>query len=242
MKHQIGRIKAIYRYPVKSMAGTELTNAQLGFHGIEGDRRFAFRRMAEHGDFPWLSASRLPEMILFRPFHKQENDQSLIPTHVRTPEGIDLELRSSELNEEISRRFGSELQLMHLKHGIFDEASVSIISLETIFGIERESERSLDIRRFRPNILIETNSGNSFEEDNWVGRTIFFGEEADGPAVSLTLRDKRCVMVNLDPDTAQSDANVMKTVIKLNENNAGVYGTVTKIGEIIVGQKIYLAD
>ena len=242
MKHQIGRIKAIYRYPVKSMAGTELTNAQLGFHGIEGDRRFAFRRMAEHGDFPWLSASRLPEMILFRPFHKQENDQSLIPTHVRTPEGIDLELRSSELNEEISRRFGSELQLMHLKHGIFDEASVSIISLETIFGIERESERSLDIRRFRPNILIETNSDNSFEEDSWVGRTIFFGEEPDGPAVSLTLRDKRCVMVNLDPDTAQSDANVMKTVIKLNENNAGVYGTVTKIGEINVGQKVYLAD
>lgn len=242
MKHEIGRIKAIYRYPVKSMAGTELTNAQLGFHGLEGDRRFAFRRMAEQGDFPWLSASRLPEMILFRPIHKQENDQSPIPTHVRTPEGIDLELRSSELNEEISRRFGSELQLMHLKHGIFDEASVSIISLETIFGIERESERSLDIRRFRPNILIETNSGNFFEEDNWVGRTIYLGEEPDGPAVSLTLRDKRCVMVNLDPDTAQSDANVMKTVIKLNENNAGVYGTVTKIGEIIVGQKIYLTD
>jgi uncharacterized protein YcbX len=242
MKHEIGQIKAIYRYPVKSMAGTELTKAQLGFHGLEGDRRFAFRRMAEHGDFPWLSASKLSEMILFRPFHQQENGHSLVPTHVRTPEGNDLELHSRELSEEISRRYGSEVQLMHLRQGIFDEASVSLISQETIFRIAKESERSLDIRRFRPNILIETNSDNSFEEDNWVGRTIFFGEEPDGPAAILTLRDKRCVMVNLDPDTAQSDANVMKTVVKLNENNAGVYGTVTKIGEIIVGQKIYLAD
>ena len=242
MKHEIGRIKAIYRYPVKSMAGTELTNAQLGFHGIEGDRRFAFRRMNEQGDFPWLSASRLPEMILFKPFNQHEKDDSLVPSHVRTREGIDLELRSSELSEEISRRLGSEVQMMHLKHGIFDEASVSIISQETILRIEKESERSLDIRRFRPNILIESDSGNPFQEDNWVGRTIFFGEEPKAPAVSLTLRDKRCVMVNFDPDTARSDANVMKTVIKLNENNAGVYGTVTKIGEIIVGQKIYLAD
>ncbi len=166
----------------------------------------------------------------------------LLPSHVRTPEGIALELNCRNLSDDLSRRFGSELQLMYLKHGIFDEASVSLISHETILRIERESERSLDIRRFRPNILIETKSGNPFEEDNWVGSTFFFGDEPDAPAVSLTLRDKRCVMVNLDPDTALSDANVMKSIIKLNENNAGVYGTVTKIGNIIVGQKVYLAD
>ncbi|MEO6695482.1 MAG: MOSC N-terminal beta barrel domain-containing protein [Ignavibacteria bacterium] len=242
MKHEIGHIKAIFRYPVKSMAGIELTKAQLGFHGIEGDRRFAFRRMADQGGFPWLSASRLPEMILFKPIYQQENEDSLIPSHVRTPEGNDLELRSSELSEEISRRLGSEVQLMHLKQGIFDDASISMISNETIFRIEKESERSIDIRRFRPNLYIETNSGKPFEEDKWIGRTVFFGEESDGPAVSLTSRDKRCVMVNFDPDTAHSDARVMKSIIKLNENNAGGYGTVIKIGNIIVGQKVYISD
>lgn len=181
-------------------------------------------------------------MILFKPFNQNENGDNLVPSHVRTPEGIDLELRSRELTEEIFRRFGSEVQLMHLRHGIFDEACVSLISLETIFMIEKESECTLDIRRFRPNFLIETKSGNPFEEDSWVGRTIFFGEESDGPAVSVTLRDKRCVMVNLDPDTSRSDAIIMKSIIKLNENNAGVYGTVTKIGTIVVGQKIFLVD
>lgn len=242
MKHEVGRIKAIYRYPVKSMAGMELTNAALGFHGLEGDRRFAFRRMAEQGGFPWLTASRLPEMILFQPFHQQENDQSLIPSHVCTPEGVALELRSSELSAEISRRFGSEVQLMQLNQGIFDEASLSVISHGTISGIEKESERAMDVRRFRPNVLVETISGAPFEEDAWVGHTLFFGEEPDGPAVNLTLRDKRCVMVNLDPDTAQSDAAIMKSIVRLNENNAGVYGTVTKIGTLCMGQKVFVSD
>jgi uncharacterized protein YcbX len=241
MKHEVGRIKAIFRYPVKSMAGMELTSASLSFHGLEGDRRFAFRRLAEQGGFPWLTASRLPEMILFKPFHQQENDQSLIPSHVRTPDGKALELRSRELSEEISRRFGSEVQLMQLNQGIFDEASISLISQETILKIETESGRAIDTRRFRPNVLMETSTGHPFGEDHWVGRTITFGE-ADGPAVSVTLRDKRCVMVNLDPDTAQSAPGIMKSIVHLNENNAGVYGTVTKIGELHVGQKVYLSD
>lgn len=37
--------------------------------------------------------------------------------------------------------------------------------------------------------------------------------------------DVRCMMINLDPDTAAKDARVMKTVVGLNQNNAGVYGT-----------------
>ena len=239
MKHEIGRIKAIFRYPVKSMAGTSLNEAQLGLHGLEGDRRFAFCRLAEQGGFPWLTASRLNEMILFKPLGSEDN---LIPTHVRTPQGMTFELRSKDLADEISRRFGAEVQLMQLNHGIFDEANISLISQETILEVERETERTLDIRRFRPNILIETNSNKPFEEDHWVGHTICFGEESDGPALSVTLRDKRCVMINLDPDTALQDAKVMKSVIRLNDNNAGVYGTATKIGNLIVGQKVYLLN
>ena len=42
---EIGHVEAIFRYPVKSMGGERLEAAQLGWHGIEGDRRLAFRRM-----------------------------------------------------------------------------------------------------------------------------------------------------------------------------------------------------
>jgi hypothetical protein len=48
------------------------------------------------------------------------------------------------------------------------------------------------------------------------------------------------VMLNLDPDTAEANADVMKTVIRRNENHAGVYGTVVRTGELRVGQVVGL--
>ena len=47
-------------------------------------------------------------------------------------------------------------------------------------------------------------------------------------------------MINLDPDTAEANAEVMKTVIRMNENYAGVYGTVVRTGELRVGQVVGL--
>jgi len=99
-------------------------------------------------------------------------------------------------------------------------------SLGTVHGLARESGRDLDLRRFRPNVVIETNSPEPFEEDKWVGRTLVFGNESGGGSVRVIMKDLRCVMVNLHPDTAAKDSEVMKTIVRLNENNAGVYATV----------------
>src|SRR6185369_15287288 len=213
-----GRITAIFRYPVKSMAGELLDVARMGWHGIEGDRRFAFRRLDDKSAFPWLSASKLPELLLYKPFRLDSNTAELLPTHVRTPDGKEFELQSDELRNDVSRRFGEDLELMNLKHGIFDEASISIISLGTLHGVERASARDLDLRRFRPNIVLETNSAEPFAEDQWIGRTLMFGEGNSAAAVRITMKDERCVMVNFDPDTAERDSTVMKTVVSLNEN------------------------
>ncbi|MDX6445135.1 MAG: uncharacterized protein QOH71_2209 [Blastocatellia bacterium] len=244
-----GRISAIFRYPVKSMAGELLDVARLSWHGIEGDRRLAFRRLTDKSGFPWLSASQLPQLLLYKPVRLDSNASSkngeLLPTHVRTPDGNEYELRSNELREEVSSRYGSDVELMNLKHGIFDEACVSVISLGTVHGVAKESGRGVDLcdlRRFRPNVVIETNSVEPFEEDEWVGRTLMFGEGNSGAAVRITMRDERCVMVNLDPDTAERDSEVMKTVVRLNENYAGVYGTVVRAGELRVGQVVILAE
>jgi uncharacterized protein len=75
---------------------------------------------------------------------------------------------------------------MNLKHGIFDEACISVISLGTVHCVERESGRDVDLRRFRPNVVIETDSAEPFEEDRWVGRTLMFGEGNSGAALRLT--------------------------------------------------------
>jgi uncharacterized protein YcbX len=237
---EIGRIQAIYRYPVKSMAGESLECTQLGWYGLEGDRRFAFRRVAEQGGFPWLTAGKLPELLLYKPIRQGTSQDNNLPTHVVTPTGKVLEMRSDELRDEIMHRYEADVELMHLKQGIFDEASVSLISLATSQKITDASGQAPDIRRFRPNIVIDTGQSEPFSEDQWVGKTISFGDAEDSPAIQVTLRDKRCAMVNLHPDTAQSDAAVLKTVVKLNQFCAGVYGTVIRPGELVVGQRVYL--
>ncbi|HKP39050.1 MAG TPA: MOSC N-terminal beta barrel domain-containing protein [Pyrinomonadaceae bacterium] len=239
---EAGRITAIFRYPVKSMAGEQLAAAKLGWHGIDGDRRFAFRRLTDKSAFPWLTASKLPQLLLYKPFVRDNHTAASIPTHVCTPDGNEYELRSDELRQEISSRHGSDVELMNLKGGIFDETPISIITLGTIRGIERASARDLDLRRFRPNVLIETDNGEPFAEDKWVGRTLVFGESASGAAISITMKDERCVMVNFDPDTAERDSEVMKTVVRLNQNYAGVYGTVVRTGELRVGQVVTLGE
>lgn len=249
---ELGRISAIFRYPVKSMAGESLDVAKLSWHGIEGDRRLAFRRLADKSGFPWLTASKLPELLLYQPFGLDSSanikNGELLPTHVRTPDGKEYELRSDELREEVSSRYGSDLELMNLKHGIFDEAAVSVISLSTVHSIARESGRGVDLcdlRRFRPNVVIEPINAEPFapfEDDSWVGHTLMFGEGNSAAAVKAYMKDERCVMVNFDPDTAEKDSEVMKTIVRLNENYAGVYGTVVRAGELRVGQVVILGE
>jgi uncharacterized protein YcbX len=226
---ELGRISAIFRYSVKSMAGESLDVAKLSWHGIEGDRRLAFRRLADRSG-----------LLLYKPFGCDSNTAEQLPTHVCTPDGKEYELRSDELRKEISSRYGSDVELMNLNHGIFDEACISVISLGTVHCVERESGRDVDLRRFRPNVVIETDIAEPFEEDRWVGRTLMFGEGNCGATLRVTMRDERCVMVNFDPDTAERDSEVMKTVVRMNENCAGVYGTVVKAGELSVGQVVTL--
>jgi uncharacterized protein YcbX len=237
---ELGHLSAIYRYPIKSMAGERVDAAQLGWHGVEGDRRLAFRRLTDRGAFPWLTASRLPELLLYQPVGRQDATGESLPTHVRSPDGREYEIIDDALVKEIAARHRAEVELMQLKHGIFDEAGVSAIALGTIRGIAREAGIEADVRRFRPNLVIDTQGAEPFEEDRWVGEVLEFGPAATGPAVSVTLRDLRCVMLNLDPDTAAANAEVMKTVLRLNENHAGVYGTVVRTGELRVGQVVRL--
>ena len=236
----LGHVHQLVRYPVKSMAGIATESAFLGWHGLQGDRRFAFRRLNDSSGFPWLSASRLPELLLYQPLGLDEKAEEPVPTHVRTPEGLQLALGSVELQNNVAEKFGSRVELMKLRQGIFDEASVSVINLATIFAISREVGEDLDTRRFRANIVIASDSTEPFLEDEWVGGRLVFGSNEDGPIVSVTMPDPRCVMINLDPDTARQDPRVMKAAVRLNENNAGVYGSVARTGAISVGQSVSL--
>ena len=235
MPVEVGHVEAIFRYPVKSMGGERLEAATLGWHGLDGDRRLAFRRIDDRSGFPWLSASKLPELLLFAPCGREDGE---LPTQVRAPDGREMALFGEELATEIGRRCREPVEMMQLRQGIFDETPISVIASDTVREIGRLAGLSADVRRFRPNLLVRLLRPGAFQEDEWVGGALSFGERDDAPAVSATMRDIRCSMVNFDPDSARPAPEILKAVVREHQNTAGVYGVVTRTGRVAVGQKV----
>ncbi|SRR5579871_690417 len=233
---EIGHVESIFRYPVKSMRGEPLESANLGWHGIDGDRRLAFRRIHDRSAFPWLTAVKLADLVLFTP---QSDNEGAI-THIRTPDGKDLAVFSEDLAAEVGRRYGAPVEMMHLKHGIFDDASISVIASDTVREISRLATVSPDVRRFRPNVVIHLDQPGPFQEDHWLGGVLLFGEGDDAPAVTVTTHDVRCAMLNLDPDSAKPAPEMLKAAVRANQNNAGIYGAITRAGRLAVGQTVRL--
>jgi hypothetical protein len=240
MTIEIGHVEAIFRYPVKSMAGERVEVAHMGWHGIDGDRRLALRRTQERGGFAWLTATKLPDLLLFTPLWHDDGIRGDVPTHIRTPESKEMAVFGEELAEEIERRHGSPVRMMHVRGGIFDAASVSVIATDTVREIGRLAGKGSDVRRFRPNIVVRLLQPNAFEEDNWIGGVLVFGEPGDGPRVSVTMRDDRCSMVNFDPESGCSAPEVLKSIVRAHQNTAGIYGTVIRTGLFATGQLIRL--
>jgi uncharacterized protein YcbX len=195
MRVTIGQVEAIFRYPVKSMRGEALAAATVGWHGLQGDRRLAFRRLDAHSEFPWLTASTLPDLVLFTPQRRHDANRDALPTHVLTPEREEMPIFEEALAAEIARRCGQRVEMMQLKHGIFDDASVSVITSTTVREICRLAGRRGDVRRFRPNIVVGSARAMPFEEDESLGGVLTFGEADDAAAVTVTTRDVRCVWV-----------------------------------------------
>jgi uncharacterized protein YcbX len=237
---EIGQVEAIFRYPVKSMRGEPLEVANLGWHGLDGDRRLAFQRIDDRSGFPWLTASKLPNLVRFVPQRREDGAQGDLPTHIRTPDGEEMPVFGEDLAAEVGRRYGAPVQMMQLKHGIFDEATISVIASDTVREIGRLAGRSLDVRRFRPNVVVRSLRSVPFQEDEWLGGVLSFGEGDDAPAITVTMGDIRCSMLNLDPDSASPAPEVLKAVVRVHQNTAGIYGAVTRIGRLAVGQTILL--
>jgi hypothetical protein len=115
----------------------QISFASLGWYGLDGDRRLAFRRTDNHSGMPWLTAGKLPELVLFAPQRREGGGQGDLPTHIRTPDGAELAVFGEALAAEVGRRYGAPVEMMHLRHGIFDEACVSVIASDTVSEIGR---------------------------------------------------------------------------------------------------------
>ncbi len=238
---EVGRVKALYRYPVKSMCGESLEAVGLGWYGLDGDRRFAFIRGDQaNSGFPWLTGRQIPDMIQYKARFTAPDDLLQSPVEVETPRGRVLPVQSAELCQELAHAYGQDVQFMKLKRGLFDSLPLSIMSTATADALSESSGLPVDFRRFRQNIIIETFSGQPFAEESWLDGVLTFGDQPDAPRIRLNRRIERCAMINLDPDTSEKRPTLLRHVAQTRDNCVGVHATPEHQGPIRLGDVVRL--
>jgi uncharacterized protein len=237
---EIGIVKGLYRYPVKSMRGESLREAHLHWHGLDGDRRYAFVQSENRSGFPWLTARELPRLVQYVPRFERPSDPVNSPLQVQTPDGRFLPLTSNELHQELQDAFGQPIHLMKIGRGAYDSQVISLVSQATLDQVGQMAGQPVTVARFRQNILIETQSGLPFVEEEWLNGVLTFGHGPNAPRLRLNRPIKRCVMVNVDPETAVKSPQILKTIAQQRDNCLGLYGSPEQPGPIRVGDIVRL--
>lgn len=208
------------------------------WHGLAGDRRYAFVREGNTSRFPWLTGREVPQLLRYRPHFGVNDDPGSGPLRVQTPDGVDLAIEDSLLRNELAARYGAPVQLLQSSRGIPDSAAVSIIGVATVRELGERIGTNLDPIRFRPNVLIETVGDRPFEEEEWLGGLLVFGNREDSARIRANRKDPRCMMVNLDPDEATQNPAVLRQIARDRATCAGLYASVEGIGTIRVGDTV----
>lgn len=260
----IGKVASLWRYPVKSMRGESLPEIFAGYAGVYGDRLYAFRSSARAAGYPFFNACVQREMLQYRPRFRTP-EKSVAPPHltaaeemtpgvtplyadpaelqveVETPGRAKLAIDDPALLDLLRRGMDPEhhLTVVRSERALTDCRPLSLISLQTVRQLSREAAAEIDPRRFRANIYLDLLADEGFAEDRLVGRTLRIGEKA---AIAILLRDPRCVMIALDPETGEKTPAILKQVTQDHENCAGVYAAVLSEGMIREGDSVELQE
>ena len=231
----VGRVAGLWRYPVKSMAAEELDDAEVSWHGLAGDRRWAFIRDGQvRSGFPWLTIRERPEMARYRPRFAEPDRPNAAPTLVRTPSGSEFDVADPALAAEL----GPGVRVIKQDRGVFDAMPLSLLTTQALAGLGRLAGSSLAAGRFRPNLLVDAPGRESpdFPEDAWVGRVLRIG----GVRMRVDKRDQRCVIVTIDPATLRRDPAILRAIARERDARFGVYGSTVEPGRVALGDPVEL--
>ncbi len=239
---EIGRVAALFRYPVKSMRGQALDELEIDDEGVAGDRRYAFVRDDGPRDFPYLTGRQRPEMLGYVPYFSAPEDPRQSAIRVRAPDGRDFAVESEELRERLERAYRRPVRLLPRAEGepYVDAGAVSLISTATVAALAALAGAPLDVRRFRPNILVAPSQPGDSPEDNWIGATLRIGDNESAPQIRVQQKDVRCKMINVDPETHDTQVDLLAAMVHARRQTAGVYASVERAGIVAVGAPVRL--
>ena len=113
---------------------------------------------------------------------------------------------------------------------------MSIITTQTIRRLATLTGAELDVRRFRPNILVEATVAGDFPEDQWVGRILRVGSLR----LRVDKRDVRCVVITIDPTTTERNTTILRTVISDRQGCLGVYASTVEPGLVTLNDAVFV--
>lgn len=259
------KIKALYYYPVKSLAGVATTELPLDRFGPVADRRWML--VDEEGRF--VTQRKYPALARIHPRLDGEALSLDIPgqgrVNVRVSDSrrqvtvwrdlVDGVLAAeTDASEAVSAFLGKPVTLVYMPDSVTRPArheklaGEHPVSFADGFPFLLTSQASLDdlnqrlpwkadMRRFRPNVVIE-GAGAAWEEDHW--NTVVLGEVP----VRLVKPCSRCIMTTVDPDTGErsSDGNPLKTLSGFRRTESGVIfganGVHLETGTLRVGDPV----
>jgi uncharacterized protein YcbX len=258
----VGRVSAIWRYPIKSMLGESLEAVEVAPQGLQGDRAFALVD-AETGKV--VSAKdprRWPNMFAFRAALGEG------PGRVTLPDGQTVTTDDGDIERRLSDAVGRPVRLARssfegataegywpdhdwldqpdqafefpLPPGtFFDGATVHLLTTSTLERLRQITPDSrFEVARFRANFVIETTNGpGGFVEDGWVGRTLSLGDVA----LRVERPCPRCVMTTLPQGDLPKDPAVLRTAVQNNGGNVGVYASVVRGGRVERGSEVSIS-
>ena len=282
-----GTVSALYRYPVKSMAGESLTTLALGPRGVPGDRAWAVRD-EERGGI--RGGKRFPELMQCSARYPETPPlEGSIPAEITLPDGSLLAISDEQAPARLSALVGSPLtvwpllpedQLDHYRRGApvledaeaefrrvfgrtedeplpdvskfpeflmefesppgtyFDAFPLLLMSSESLATLTAAApEQAFAVERFRPNLLIETGSASPYPERDWIGRTVRIGSAE----LEIQMDCPRCVMTTHGFGDLPKDPGIMRTLVRENGGDLGVYATVKTPGSVTIGDELTFA-
>jgi hypothetical protein len=216
------------------MGAEALPSVEVSWHGLVGDRRWAFvRDGVERSGFPWLTLRDRANLALYRPVLTDPDRPDTSSTVVHTPSGAVVDVTDPALAREL---WPDGARILRQRGGIFDTFPLSLITTRTVAELGALAGRALDVQRFRPNVLVDAASDAPFPEDDWVGSVLRFG----ALRMRVDKRDGRCVVVNVDPVTTERDPVVLRTIADTRQGSLGVYGTTVEPGRVALGDSVLI--
>jgi len=246
------------------MRGEELDKMFAGYAGIYGDRLFAFESSASPRGFPFLTGREQRQMIRYRPRFRHPNKaaqpinvgeaEKLSPNinpisasaadlmiDVETPDGKVFAIDEPALMDHLRGGIdhNHKLKLLRSDKAITDCRPLSVFAVQSATKLGEETGVSIDKRRFRANIYVDLLSSEGFAEDMFVGKSLRIGTKV---VIAVLQRDTRCMMITLDPDTAEREPAILRVVAQAHGGMAGVYGAVLVEGILRKGDAVELLD